>query len=371
MNPELIQGLQDLPHIPEECARAYQEQTLFLVEQVNKKMTSRKDCNLLIGHNTLGKMFDNHKNHAAFMANVFLFRCYELLLTVIPWVYRSYHNQGFAYGYFPAHLQAWKQVLAEHLPDHISAPIIQVYEWIISRHETFITLSEDIVFLNLQIETQDEQIVQRFSRALLQGDRNSSLEISREFVSSAQDLQDFYLRIVQPAMYMIGEMWEKGEISVAKEHLASATVNRILALQYLEFMTGVAPSMSRVVVSTAANEYHEMGAQMVANALELDGWDVQYLGANTPNQDLLELIQEKQPFILAMSVAMPFNLEPVHNVITQILSQAAEKRPRIMLGGLAFHNLPDLPLALGADGYARDCRQALSLARQWHEKYVG
>ena len=368
MMQNLTRNLQTLPGIPEESAQAYQDNLLFMVEQVNRIMNARTDRDLLIGKNPVGMMLDNHRNHAAFMSNVFLFNQYELLLAVVPWVYRSYHNQGFAYAYFPVHLQAWRQVLAEHLPDQVNAPLIQVYDWLLDNHEEFIACSENTSFLNIQISAQWEDVVHRFVQAVLQGDRKSSLAISKEYVSGPEDLQEFYLQVIQPAMYLIGEKWEMGEISVAKEHLASATVNRILALQYLEFMPAVEPTKASILVTTAANEFHEMGAQMVANSLELDGWDVQYLGANTPAQDLLDLVQEKQPLILAMSIAMPFNLEYAQQIIQHIQGWPAENRPRIMLGGLALQNMPELAQVLGADGYARDCQQALDLAGKWYRE---
>ncbi|MBS3780896.1 MAG: hypothetical protein KGY41_10925, partial [Desulfovermiculus sp.] len=58
-------------------------------------------------------------------------------------------------------------------------------------------------------------------------------------------------------------------------------------------------------------------------------------------------------------------LEAVQNVIQSITSWPAEKRPKIMVGGLAFAGFPQLPEQLGADGYARDCSQAVQLARTW------
>ncbi|WP_291320301.1 cobalamin-dependent protein [Desulfonatronospira sp.] len=362
--------VQALPRIPEESAQAYRDNLFFMVEQVNRIMTSRTDRHLLIGNNPVGMMLDNHKNHAVFMSNVFLFNRYELLLAVVPWVYRSYRNQGFAHAYFPAHLQAWKKVLSEHLPDQINAPLLQVYDWLLAHHEEFIACSKNTSFLNIHISAQWDDVVQRFVRAVLQGDSKSSLSISREHVTGPENLQEFYLQVIQPAMYLIGEKWEMGEISVAKEHLASATVNRILAQQYLEFMPAVEPTRPSVLVTTAANEFHEMGAQMVANTLELDGWAVQYLGANTPNQDLLDLVHEKQPFILAMSIAMPFNLGSAQQIIGHIQGWPAENRPRIMLGGLALQTMPGLTQVLGADGYARDCQQAVDLARKWYREHT-
>lgn len=368
MNISLLDDLGSLPAIDEEQARVYHENIGTLVEQVNKIMANRNDLNGLIGKNTLSLMFENHKNHAQFMSNVFFFNNYYFLANIVPWVYRVYSNQGFSYEYFPAHLQAWEKALKDQLPDHVAGPMIKVYDWLIDNHEHFISLAKETSFLSIEVDPGWEDIYQGFLQAVLKGDRKASLEISHKYVASYDDLKKFYVNVIQPTMYKVGEMWERGDISVANEHLASALVNRVMSMQYLQVMEQVEINKSKVLVTAAVNEFHEIGGQMVANSLEADGWDVDYLGANTPSQDLLDLVWKTQPFILAVSIAMPFNLLHVQQIIRKIQEWPEERKPKIMLGGLAFSNFPDMPRMMGADDYARDCLQAVALARKWWQR---
>ena len=365
MKDELMREVDSLPPVSFESAGEYRSRMPLLVDDVNRIIESRDDLGHLIGDNPVAMMYDNHNNHAAFMANVFSLNNYDLLLSVVPWVYRAYRNHGFSYDYFPVHLRAWEQVLREQMSPETAEPLLRVYAWLISRHKQFIALSEDTEFLAVNIDQQWRPVVESFLEAILKGDSGASLDISKEYVAGPEDIRIFYLKVIQPAMYRLGEMWENNEIPVAREHLASAVVNRILASQYLEFMSKEEPVRGRVVVAATANELHEMGAQMVANSLELEGWDVQYLGANTPNDELVDLAMERQPFILALSVAMPFNIHAAQGVIGKIREWPREKQPMIMLGGMAFHSLPRLALSLGADGYAEDCNRAVALADQW------
>jgi methanogenic corrinoid protein MtbC1 len=125
------------------------------------------------------------------------------------------------------------------------------------------------------------------------------------------------------------------------------------------------PRKGKVLVTAAPNEFHVIGAQMVANCLEINGWDVDYLGADTPPQDLVSYVLELEPSIVVISVAMPFNLLNAKDIIGRIDEAFPERRPRIMLGGLAFMNQPDLASRIGGDGYAEDCRKAAELADRW------
>jgi methanogenic corrinoid protein MtbC1 len=119
------------------------------------------------------------------------------------------------------------------------------------------------------------------------------------------------------------------------------------------------------VVTTVSEEFHELGAWMVADLLALDGWEVSYLGANTPAEDLLDMLCNRKPDLLALSSAMPFNLDRVHESIQALRARVELEAMRIMVGGRVFRSMEDLWRLTGADGWARDAQEAAALAARW------
>jgi methanogenic corrinoid protein MtbC1 len=67
---------------------------------------------------------------------------------------------------------------------------------------------------------------QRYVDALVAGDLASA---ERLIEDSGTDVRTLYLEVLQPALYEIGRRWEEAEISVAQEHLASATTQSLMA----------------------------------------------------------------------------------------------------------------------------------------------
>ncbi len=132
-----------------------------------------------------------------------------------------------------------------------------------------------------------------------------------------REVPGFYLNVIEPSMYEIGARWERGEISVAQEHLATAISSRVMAALYPRFVLGE-QTKGRAVVTTVYEEFHELGAWMVADLLALDGWEVSYLGAHTPTGDLLDMLLNLKPDLLALSSAMPFNLDRVQESIQTV-----------------------------------------------------
>jgi MerR family transcriptional regulator, light-induced transcriptional regulator len=99
-------------------------------------------------------------------------------------------------------------------------------------------------------------------------------------------LDEALTNVLAPALVEIGEQWASGEITVAQEHLASSAVRS--ALQKL--LADARASVRGVaVLACAPGERHEIGLMMLAVLLRSDGWQVAFLGADTPLDDAFAL----------------------------------------------------------------------------------
>lgn len=359
---KLLRKTENLTPVAPEALAAYLRHGEALLEQVNQTLLDRTDLPQLLGGNPQQIMFDNHRYHFDFMANVFEFQAYDMLVRMVPWVYRAYMSHGFSADYFLVELEAWVDALRGCLAEEAGS-VVNIYEFLLQNHALFLELAKPYPESGAQSRDDDSDEAV-FYRHLLDGDFQECFRLSRNLLERSGSLDRLYLEIIQPAMYRIGRDWETGRISVAKEHLASAIVMRLLASIYP--LLNPPPTLKgKVVITAAPNEFHEIGAWMVANALELDGWKTVFLGANTPRTDLLNLVQSEQPKVLALSIAMPFNLRHVKKILHGVKNLPCDQRPRTLVGGQVFRLSDRLQQTLGADGYADNCAAARNLLQQW------
>ncbi|MGM0852343.1 MAG: cobalamin B12-binding domain-containing protein [Bacillota bacterium] len=73
------------------------------------------------------------------------------------------------------------------------------------------------------------QLVQSFTKSILAGGVLSLLQLHSSSIHSKIDNFSFYENIIKPSMSRIGDLWEKNQITVADEHLATATLKYLLA----------------------------------------------------------------------------------------------------------------------------------------------
>jgi methanogenic corrinoid protein MtbC1 len=154
---------------------------------------------------------------------------------------------------------------------------------------------------------------------------------------------DVQLGVIQEAQREIGRLWQENSISVAQEHLATAISNMALSHLY-DHASRARTNGKKVIVACVEGELHDFPARLVADALDLAGFDVRYLGASVPTDSLLSFIREERPDLVALSVTMTFNLPSLRATCDRLRKETAGALP-IAIGGNACRGLQETPLS--------------------------
>lgn len=193
-----------------------------------------------------------------------------------------------------------------------------------------------------------EASYQAYLAALLSGDRERCRACFEQWLAATADLRTLYEDLVQRSLYAVGEQWQLGKISVAAEHLATAISDSLLHLCYPRLF-GLPRTGQTVVVAATANEQHHLGARMVADIFELHGWHAHFLGANTPQSGLLELIGRMRADAVALSSTVSANL------------------PRLLQTARGIRaEFPDLPIIVGGQALRRGGQERVEQIAKVH-----
>ncbi|MDY0312964.1 MAG: cobalamin-dependent protein [Desulfobacterales bacterium] len=176
---------------------------------------------------------------------------------------------------------------------------------------------------------------QDYLDALLQGKRADCGRRVQQLLDQNIEIKNLYTDLFQKSLYEVGRLWELNRISVAREHLVTAITEGLLGLVYPRLFDSHRPPASRkVVISCAANEYHQIGGKMVADVFEMNGWESHFLGANTPIDEMLTHISDTTPDLVGLSLSVYFNLASLKKGFEAI--RADFPNLDILVGGQAF-----------------------------------
>jgi methanogenic corrinoid protein MtbC1 len=199
-----------------------------------------------------------------------------------------------------------------------------------------------------------------FTQAALRGDRRAAAGIAAATLHDGASMVDLFTGVFEASQREAGKLWERNQISVAEEHMATAVTQYVMAHVF-----GEAPLASRargkVVVTGVEGELHQIGPNMVADVLALDGWDVHFLGTNVPQRDILSTVDREQPSILAISATMLSGLPATLALIDAVRARMGPSAPLLLVGGAAFRRTSDIFREIGCEGYAPDLQSARAL----------
>jgi methanogenic corrinoid protein MtbC1 len=170
-----------------------------------------------------------------------------------------------------------------------------------------------------------------FYNALVDGNKDECANLVQSLIDEGVDLQDIYVELFQKSLYRIGKLWDDNKLSIPEEHMATRIVEYLIN----RFApVGKSAFDKKVVVACIDKEFHEIGAKMVSNIFELNGWKSYYLGASVPNKEILKFVKRIDPNIIALSWSLYLNLGRFLEVLDHLTRFFPTKK--ILIGGQAL-----------------------------------
>jgi methanogenic corrinoid protein MtbC1 len=157
-----------------------------------------------------------------------------------------------------------------------------------------------------------------YAKAVLAGDEVGAELAVRDAIDARLTTAQIDEEIIAPALWLVGRLWARGEISIADEHLATEISLRVLALQREATRTMRERARQRAMLAAPAGEQHTVALQMIANLLRDAGYGVMMLGPDVPLGALAESACRHEPSVICLTATMPDASDRVMLAIREI-----------------------------------------------------
>lgn len=173
-----------------------------------------------------------------------------------------------------------------------------------------------------------------YADALIKGDEVAAELAIRDAIDAGFGTAQIDDEIVAPALWLVGSLWERGDMSVAEEHLATEISLRVLALQREARRVSRSRAGHRIVLAAVQGELHVVALQMAGDLLREAGYDVVMLGAAVPFDALVAFASRRKPGAVCLSATMPVHGEQVLELVQAV--QASWPAVSFVVGGRGF-----------------------------------
>lgn len=141
-----------------------------------------------------------------------------------------------------------------------------------------------------------------------------------------------FARDVAPAVLTeIGERWARGELAIAKEHMACAVIRNLIGPTLQP--TALSAAGPKIVFATPPDERHELGLMMATLTAVSSGANCLYLGADLPIEDVIVAARDFNAAVVVVSMVMTRAIEAEQTV--KLLRSELGEHVQVWTGGAA------------------------------------
>jgi len=146
---------------------------------------------------------------------------------------------------------------------------------------------------------------------------------------AARGLSGFAREVVLPLAIELGDLWALGKIPIAAEHLASEVV-----VHALKGGLRVTPGNGPICVAALLpHDRHEWGFLCCLADVQELGWQIHYLGADLPPDEIVEAAWKRQAQAVALSASDAANVEPLLSSLAQLPGRLPPRTFAVIGGG--------------------------------------
>lgn len=245
-----------------------------------------------------------------------------------------------------AALTAMRDILKERLPADSADAVVPVVDRAIR------------AVADAQAGTEDEpepgEAVGRsalsYLKTILEGRPRQAIEQVLEAVNGGASVREAYLDVLIPAQREAGRLWHAGELSIAEEHVITATTQRAMAV-LCQRAGSPETGNKTVLLACVAGNVHDIGVRAITDFFEIAGWQAINLGSDVPTEEIARSVQFFDADVVVLAATLDPDLKMVERAIERIRA-LEDRRVKVIVGGLAFEKVPELWRSVGADGYS-------------------
>lgn len=303
----------------------------------------------------LSKIKEDTNHHLKFLAHALLLKRPKAFINYTKWlreilIHLNFKEQSIVNSY-----EFIKDALTSfHSTDNLTL----CYEYIDLAIEEMSSPLKDHDKEGLFINPLKEES-KLYTQLLINDKKSEAFELLK-YLLQDHSLESLYVNVLQESLYEIGNLWQERIISVAQEHAFVSFTEEVMA--YLTPMTLLNRNASNIMTCSIGLETHDIGIRMISNLIRKANYNNIHLGANTPIQAILDVLDQEHVEVIVISATMLENVYDIKCLIERL--KAKDANVKVLVGGHSFNQDPSLWQHIGADGYSKDAKEALKLINE-------
>ncbi len=195
--------------------------------------------------------------------------------------------------------------------------------------------------------------------------QQEAISLVKEMLEEGEDPQ-VILDGCSEAMKIVGDNYEEGIYFLAELMMAGKILGQISELVQPKMAvtsSRKASTLGRVVIGTVKDDIHDIGKDIVAFMLDVNGFEVHDLGINVPAAKFVSKVKEVNPDIVALSGLLTLIFDQMKETVNALKEAGLRENVKVIIGGCQMDD--NIVKYIGADAYRPDAVSGVKLAKEW------
>jgi methylmalonyl-CoA mutase cobalamin-binding domain/chain len=216
-----------------------------------------------------------------------------------------------------------------------------------------------------------EDSLKKIIDGIIAGDIEGVADLGKKAIDDGLDPELILEEGGAKGLEIVGEKFEKLEMFLP-EMLAASEAMKALNDVVLPHLKETKLAKKRggaiVVFGTVYGDLHDMGKNITATQLSLNGYEVVDLGTNVSVKEFLKAAEDRGAKIIAMSSLMTTSRYYQKDMVDHLVKVGKRDSHHVIVGGGVVNE--DWALEIGADGYGRVATDAVTVCDALLEESV-
>ena len=202
----------------------------------------------------------------------------------------------------------------------------------------------------------------RFGELLLGDDAEAPVDWAREVLGADVSALEFFQNVFTPAMVEVGDKFGRLDIFLPElidaAERAKAVSEKVVKPQLVEERSDVSTSRGTVLICSVRGDLHDIGKNMVALMLEVNGFEVVDLGIDVAPREVVDRAREIGADIVALSSLMTTSMPYMKETVDLRDGFGLKDQFKVIVGGAPI--TPEYSAQIGANAFGENAVQGVA-----------
>lgn len=207
-------------------------------------------------------------------------------------------------------------------------------------------------------------LLEDIRRNMYDGEETKVVELVQQAIDEGLPPQDIMDKALIAGLRDTGDGFERGEKFIPEMLLSAEAMKASMELlkPLLLDTNGQAHSAGKIVLATVEGDVHDIGLSLVGMMLETAGYEVRFMGADVPMDDIIEAVKEDKPMVVGLSALLSNTMDLMPDIIDGLKKEGLRDSVKVIVGGAPVKQ--DFADEIGADGWAYDAAGAVPMVKK-------